>query len=136
VQLVLGGGVRVLHRDLRPELEVGAHGVAERLVVGHANGIQRGQVELDEPLPLLLSDLQVPVDVDQVPEAEFTVPGLAVQQELRDGLGTAVDAAGGAFTMSYTTVAATAARLASQRTGAWRGPRLPEVNTDPYNPKA
>jgi SAM-dependent methyltransferase len=39
-------------------------------------------------------------------------PG-AVQQEILDGLGAAVDAAGGAFTMSYTTIAATAARLAS-----------------------
>jgi hypothetical protein len=43
----------------------------------------------------------------------FTRHPRAVQQELLDGLGTAVDAAGGAFTMSYTTVAATAARLAS-----------------------
>ena len=33
--------------------------------------------------------------------------------ELLDGLGSAIDAAGGAFTMSYTTIAATAARLAS-----------------------
>jgi diguanylate cyclase (GGDEF)-like protein/PAS domain S-box-containing protein len=72
VQLVFGGGVRVLHRDLRAELDVGTHGVAERLVVGQAGGIQRGQVELDEPLALLFGDLQVAVDLDQVPEAEFT----------------------------------------------------------------
>jgi SAM-dependent methyltransferase len=37
----------------------------------------------------------------------------AIQQELLDGLGAAVDAAGGTFTMSYATIAATAARLAS-----------------------
>ncbi len=37
----------------------------------------------------------------------------AVQQQLLDGLGAAVDAAGGAFTMSYTTIAATAARQPS-----------------------
>jgi SAM-dependent methyltransferase len=43
----------------------------------------------------------------------FTRHPQAIQQELLDGLGSAVDAAGGAFTMSYTTVAATAARLAS-----------------------
>jgi SAM-dependent methyltransferase len=37
----------------------------------------------------------------------------AIQRELLDGLGAAVDAAGGIFTMSYTTIAATAARLAA-----------------------
>jgi SAM-dependent methyltransferase len=42
----------------------------------------------------------------------FTRHPTVIQQELLDGLGTAVDAAGGTFTMSYTTVAATAARLA------------------------
>jgi len=36
-----------------------------------------------------------------------------IQRELLDGLGAAVDAAGGSFTMSYTTIAATAARLAA-----------------------
>jgi SAM-dependent methyltransferase len=43
----------------------------------------------------------------------FTRHPEAIQQELLDGLGAAVDAAGGAFTMSYTTIAATAARLTS-----------------------
>ncbi|MDL4776825.1 MULTISPECIES: class I SAM-dependent methyltransferase [Thermomonosporaceae] len=43
----------------------------------------------------------------------FTRHPEAVQQELLDGLGAAVDAAGGTFTMSCTTIAATAARLAS-----------------------
>jgi SAM-dependent methyltransferase len=42
----------------------------------------------------------------------FTRHPEAVQRELLDGLGAAVDAAGGTFTMSYTTIAATAARLA------------------------
>lgn len=36
----------------------------------------------------------------------------AIQRQLLDGLGAAVDAAGGSFTMSYSTIAATAARLA------------------------
>jgi SAM-dependent methyltransferase len=40
----------------------------------------------------------------------FTRHPEAIQQQLLDGLGAAVDAAGGAFTMSYTTIAATAAR--------------------------
>jgi SAM-dependent methyltransferase len=43
----------------------------------------------------------------------FTRHPEAIQRELLDGLGAAVDAAGGTFTMSYTTVTATAARLAS-----------------------
>jgi len=43
----------------------------------------------------------------------FTRRPEAIQAELLDGLGAAVDAAGGTFTMSYTTIAATAARLAS-----------------------
>ena len=42
----------------------------------------------------------------------FTRQPEAVQQELLDGLGAAVDAAGGSFIMSYATIAATAARLA------------------------
>ncbi len=43
----------------------------------------------------------------------FTRHPEAIRQELLDGLGAAVDAAGGTFTMSYTTIAATAARLAA-----------------------
>ena len=42
----------------------------------------------------------------------FTRQPEAVQRALHDGLGTAVDAAGGSFTMSYTTIAETAVRLA------------------------
>jgi SAM-dependent methyltransferase len=37
----------------------------------------------------------------------------AAQERILDGLGAAIDAAGGAFTMGYTTLAVTAARLAS-----------------------
>jgi SAM-dependent methyltransferase len=43
----------------------------------------------------------------------FTRQPEAIQAELLDGLGASVDAAGGTFTMSYTTIAATAARLSS-----------------------
>jgi SAM-dependent methyltransferase len=44
-----------------------------------------------------------------------------VREQVLDGLGAAVDAAGGAFTMGYTTVAVTAARLAAAQppTAAW-----------------
>ena len=43
----------------------------------------------------------------------FTRRPEPIQQEILDGLGAAVDAAGGTFIMSYTTIAGTAARLAS-----------------------
>jgi SAM-dependent methyltransferase len=43
----------------------------------------------------------------------FTRQPEAVQQELLAGFGAAVDAAGGSFIMSYTTLAGTAARLAA-----------------------
>jgi hypothetical protein len=43
----------------------------------------------------------------------FTRHPETIQQELIDGLGAAVDAAGGTFAMSYTTIATTAARLVS-----------------------
>jgi SAM-dependent methyltransferase len=43
----------------------------------------------------------------------FTRHPAAVQRELLDGLGAAVDAAGGSFTMSCTTIAATAVRRVS-----------------------
>jgi hypothetical protein len=43
----------------------------------------------------------------------FTRRPEAIQAELLDGLGAAVDAVGGTFALSYTTIAATAARLAS-----------------------
>jgi len=41
----------------------------------------------------------------------FTRHAEAIQRELLDGFGAAIDAAGGGFTMSCTTIAATAARL-------------------------
>jgi SAM-dependent methyltransferase len=44
----------------------------------------------------------------------FTRHPEVVQRQILDGLGAAVDAAGGSFTMSYTTIAATAARLAGK----------------------
>jgi SAM-dependent methyltransferase len=51
--------------------------------------------------------------LDLVPTAGgFTRHPEAIQQELLAGIGAAVDAFGGSFTMSYTTLAGTAARLA------------------------
>jgi len=52
--------------------------------------------------------------LDQVPTlGGHTQLPPATLDDLLAGIGTAIDAAGGSFTMHYTTVAATAARLAS-----------------------
>jgi hypothetical protein len=52
--------------------------------------------------------------LDMVPTTGgFTQHPEAIQAELLGGLGAAVDVGGGIFTMSYTTVAAIDARLAS-----------------------
>jgi SAM-dependent methyltransferase len=52
--------------------------------------------------------------LDVLPTAGgFTRHPEEVQRQLLDGIGAAVDAAGGTFTMSYTTIAATAVRLPS-----------------------
>jgi hypothetical protein len=64
-------GVGVLLRNPRAELEVGAHRLAESLVVGQAGLVECLHVERDEPLPLLVGDLQVAVRLDQVIEAKL-----------------------------------------------------------------
>jgi len=65
-----------------------------------------------------LSDWDRPYTRDEWLDLVPTIGGFtrhpqAIQRELLDGLGAAVDAAGGTFTMSYVTIAVTAARLAS-----------------------
>lgn len=68
VEIVVGAGVRVLHRDVRPELHVGAQRLPERRVAGKLSSVGGGQVQRDEPLSLLLGDLQTAVHLDQVRE--------------------------------------------------------------------
>jgi hypothetical protein len=71
VQLGLGGGVRVLHRDAGAELDVFADGCSEVGIGWQAGVVHRRDVEFDEPLPLRLSDLEPAVHGDQVREAEL-----------------------------------------------------------------
>jgi hypothetical protein len=71
MQLGVGLGARVLHRDACAELNVLAYGGAERLVVGHLRRIERRHVQLDEALALLLSDLEAAMHVDQVLKPEL-----------------------------------------------------------------
>src|SRR4051794_30324199 len=71
VQLVVGDGVRVLHRDLRAEFDVFSDGLTKRRIVRHSGAIKGAQVQLDESLSLLLGDLQSAVDGDQLGKAQL-----------------------------------------------------------------
>jgi len=84
MQLIVGLGVGVLHRHVRPELHVRAQRLAERGVIGQPGRVGGGQVQLDEPLPLLLGDLQAAVHVDEMGEAQL--PGEVVGAPERFGL--------------------------------------------------
>jgi hypothetical protein len=71
VQVGVGLGPGVLLGDAGPELDMLADSLAERLVVGQAGLVERFQVRSDEPVALLIGDVQVAVDVDDVLEAQF-----------------------------------------------------------------
>ena len=71
MQLVVAVGAGVLHGDPRAKLDVLAHCFTESEVVGYLRLVQRGGVEVDEALALLLRDLQAAVDLDQVLEPEL-----------------------------------------------------------------
>ncbi len=61
-----------------------ADGLAECQVAGQADGVQSDHVQLDEPLALLLGDVQVAVDCDEVREAA-KLPGETIRPA--EGLG-------------------------------------------------
>jgi hypothetical protein len=71
MQLVLRRSPRVLLSDARAELDVRAHRLAERLVVGQSRFVDCLQVKGDEPLPLLVGDLEASVHLDDVPKSEL-----------------------------------------------------------------
>src|SRR4051794_769912 len=70
------------------------NGTAEGLVVRHAGGVKGGEVELDEPSALLLRDLQASVDLDEVPESEFTREPIRTPEALGGERRQVVDVAG------------------------------------------
>jgi SAM-dependent methyltransferase len=101
------------HSDFwsRPAVETYRAGCAK------AAGVIRQSGAFGEPAEWL-SCWERPYTRDEWLDLVPTIGGFArrpqaIQQQILDGLGAAVDAAGGTFTMSYTTVAATAARLAA-----------------------
>jgi hypothetical protein len=71
MELGIAGGIRVLHRDLRAELDVLAHGIAKRGIGRHFRDVERCHIQLDEAPALLFVDLQPSVHRDQVCEAEL-----------------------------------------------------------------
>ena len=83
MQVGVGFRPRVLLRHPGAELDVLANRFTERLVVRQAGLVEGLQVRGDEPLPLLVGDVEVPVHIDDVPEAELA--GEAVRTA--EGLG-------------------------------------------------
>ena len=76
MKLIIALGVGVLPGNLRAEFNVGSDGLSELLIIGKISGVERSHVERDESLALLLGDPKVPMDSDQMLEAEL--PGEAV----------------------------------------------------------
>jgi hypothetical protein len=94
VQLLLRLGGRVLLRHPGAELDVLADRLAERRVAGQPGLVHRRQVERHEPLPLLIGDVQVPVHVDEVPEAELAGEAVGAAERLSGEPGQVVDVGG------------------------------------------
>ena len=76
-------GVRILHRHLRPEFHVLAHGFAKFGIGGHGGDVEGSQVQLDEPLALFFGDMETPVHIDEMLETQL--PAEAVRTA--EGLG-------------------------------------------------
>ena len=74
--------MRVLHRDLRTELNVRSNRVAELFTLGEVRRVHRFHVELDEPLSLLFRNPKVPMNLDEVCEAEFSGKAVGTSEGL------------------------------------------------------
>src|SRR5262249_36565967 len=62
---------RVLRSNSRPELDAGADGIAEWLVLAQSGLAERLHVQRHEPLPALVADLEVTMHDDEVLEAQL-----------------------------------------------------------------
>src|SRR5271170_1287178 len=82
VKLGVVGRMGVLHRDTRAELNVFAHGRAERLIVRHAGGVDGRHIQLDEALTLLPGDLQATMDVNRVFKAQLAGEAVGATERL------------------------------------------------------
>lgn len=84
-------GARVLLSDVCSELDVLTNRAAKRLVVGHAGIVERLQVDLDEPLTLLVGDLQVAMHVDDEPKTELIGKSWRPAERLSSEPGQVID---------------------------------------------
>lgn len=75
-------GLRVQLRDPRTELNVAAHGFTECFIVGKPGLIERLHVQGDEPLPLLLGDLEVAVHAYEVIKSQFAREAVPVPRRI------------------------------------------------------
>ena len=87
-------GARVLLSDVCSELDVLTNRAAKRLVVGKAGIVERLQVHLDEPLTLLIGDLQIAMHVDDVPKTEPIGKSWRPAERLSSKPGQVIDMAG------------------------------------------
>jgi hypothetical protein len=78
MEIVVGLGVGVLARDLGTELEVLEHRGTEVRIFGDPDLVEGAGVELDEPLPLLLGDVEASVHV-------VSHPGTALARAAQGG---------------------------------------------------
>jgi hypothetical protein len=85
-------GVRVLHRDLRAELHVRTDRGSEVRIRRHIDGVERGEIEIDESLALRFRDLQAPMDLNQVFEpADVATEPIGSSERLRRERGQMID---------------------------------------------
>ena len=91
MEVVVGLGPGVLLGDPGAELDVGADGFPEGLVVGEPGLVERLEVEGDEAVALLVGDLEVAVDVDDVLEAELPSEAVGAAERLDREPGQVVD---------------------------------------------
>jgi hypothetical protein len=74
--------VRVPHRDLGAELDMAREQRPESGVACHADLIQCAEVQLDASSALRLGDVQSPVDLDQVLEAQLAAGPIRAARRL------------------------------------------------------
>src|SRR5262249_16304598 len=70
---------------------MGTHCLSEALVAGEARLIERLQVDRHEPLPLLVRDFQVSVNVDNVLKGELGSEGVRAAEGLGSEPGQTID---------------------------------------------
>ena len=96
MKLGIRSGAGVLLGDACSELDVLPDRAAERLVVGQIGFVESLQVDLDEPLTLLVGDLQVAMHVDDVPKTELIGKSWRAAERLSGEPGQVFDVGGNA----------------------------------------